>query len=1474
MKKKERNSKSKVKFALICAITGTLAFSNVLAREIDIYAVGNVTDGSAEMRIYSSIHSNKLAAAIRKEKNKNDAVTTNLIADYPHTIPKISGVTNLDYLNPNEINGTSATYYLTTGFTLHNKEKSTYGSSANDGTLYSYAKYDSSTGVGQATGSFYSSHKVGRPKEVTSGIKQSQYTLLSNGAANKKIEPLKLDIVPIQAMLNSKKSLHDTQWNNALANDTANNIKKKIVSLRDFYVVANDYKIPKSTFLQMMKDVEGYAVPEKNGNEYVYISEIRRTKGGWLPYGNDARDNYTSNIVANSGNKNKIIRKADSAAEYYNNIFPANGYADPNGWSSAEKGATHDGKSRVPLASAINAYDNKLHFKNPEQKIVVTYIDIGKDDDTEIDRTITGKTTIIEKTDRDEFTTEEIEDLIIDEKELEKDKDGNVDLEVPEEYEYIGYNADDEEQEYDLPKILIGHKDEHIYKVPETDGEIHIDVFVNSKKRVYVRHINMSSYYRENLSRFENFNYEKLNQTNLLLSAGSKRSILYDRNGDLIRNKTPNYSTREYSECHIIPWDSVLEVTNLNTDSKKYKKHYSVSAYNKDTALRAKQQTYNVGVMQINNADKDIRVITNGMVNGRPDTRNTYIDMFYVEDSIVPAGCSDPRAEAGKTITPEGKLMFEATDSKFANSTKNEFDVENMIMDKIPSSEELRYGVLDLKEYIISRADTKCISGVEKINNGKNIIEVQYEYNNPKVVSFFGLEDSVKMYDSTSQIGSTLFTEESKAYNIPLKSSFKQGLENARIREGGKSVINSSYGITSCPHCHGSICKNYFAEIKIENMSLTYKNKTLIPSYPMSTGKIEYRKERCKVVDGKAVIDPMKTVYITPDVTKLEVAGYEDKVKVDVNNANNSAKIRKMSDIYVSTNKATIPLEKYNGIRVLSGEFGYKLIPNASKGTPVDKINRRSLFERKTEVEEVSVHTPVIAKVKLETTGDFVNHTGEEIDAENIIQKNVPFKVTPLTTGVVHPTYPEISDFKKYTDKHIVKFNFDLEYVEYYRKGATRPYTRKDEIIPAGEWIEIKKGEYIKAQTVYDPNEVEGQVAEAIQSQYDIKTVAKNEPKTLAYMEAIETNDSLGDSEKNIGILSHRIYHNLSFENEYKYMAYKKQEAEMLGRIYDFRITDFVDIDWKNVFRKSDAMTHTGRFYYSGTHGWNMLSADSNQMVRRSVAEIGKKPLRVLPVGPYKHTNTGYTKAPKLGYKFTFDVKTTGSLTNSVKKQVKVTPKFYYISKDGKTFKEDIFLYYKNSSGRFIKVGSSADTYKITMRPADGLRHLAEYDKSYNKTNLSTNIISVGNLDDIILKQTTNMASNDNAFLQIWYGEYKLPNSTIAVDARHDDISNPLKNGYIGIKFDISCEEYKDGQLRRTIYYNTKDLNAKKENTSQWDYEKYLGSNAGQSFNGSLKLPSGTWNINNSTYQKIKGTVALYDTDERAADEFDIGSVN
>lgn len=157
-------------------------------------------------------------------------------------------------------------------------------------------------------------------------------------------------------------------------------------------------------------------------------------------------------------------------------------------------------------------------------------------------------------------------------------------------------------------------------------------------------------------------------------------------------------------------------------------------------------------------------------------------------------------------------------------------------------------------------------------------------------------------------------------------------------------------------------------------------------------------------------------------------------------------------------------------------------------------------------------------------------------------------------------------------------------------------------------------------------------------------------------------------------------------------------------------------------------------------------------------------------------------------------------------------------------------------------------------------------------TNLSKTNQELGNLTKITLKQSTmSTLSKDNKY-RTYYGEYKLPNSTVAVyGGKITDKSKILKDGYIGVKFDIRSRHIGDGSIMgndSVITYSTKLDKAASNNVTQWDYESYMGAKYDKEATIKMKLEKGIWSIGNVTYNEIKGTVVLFDLDARAATDF------
>lgn len=351
------------------------------------------------------------------------------------------------------------------------------------------------------------------------------------------------------------------------------------------------------------------------------------------------------------------------------------------------------------------------------------------------------------------------------------------------------------------------------------------------------------------------------------------------------------------------------------------------------------------------------------------------------------------------------------------------------------------------------------------------------------------------------------------------------------------------------------------------------------------------------------------------------------------------------------------------------------------------------------------------------------------------------------------------------------------------------------------------------------------------------------------------------------------------------YFAKNTTSITNIGRIYDFKVTDCSDIDYKKVFRKTignNVNSLTGVEYFSGIKKFSIFSSDVNTLEdRENLKSVYSSSKTILPLGPYKNTDTSYVNAPKMGYRISFDLKTSGyynyteSNAKNSKRVIKITPSYYYISKDGQTYKSNIDLYYKNSEGKYVKfVGSD---YTIYFKPKDGYRTKTNSTTTPDNEFMSEQLepLKIGSSEGFTLDYKMMNTSNDN-FIQSWYGEFKLPNSTIVTE--NGNVSKPLTDGYVGVKFNIECIDTDSSSKEKTISYNTNNKNASPNtNTSQWDYEGYLGfSNPGSAAGDiALQLEKGTWTVNDNNsepkakYTDIKGTVALFDLDNRAANDFD-----
>ena len=616
-----------------------------------------------------------------------------------------------------------------------------------------------------------------------------------------------------------------------------------------------------------------------------------------------------------------------------------------------------------------------------------------------------------------------------------------------------------------------------------------------------------------------------------------------------------------------------------------------------------------------------------------------------------------------------------------------------------------------------------------------------------------------------------------------------------------------------------------------------------------------------------------------------------------------------------------VPENRYNGLRIPKLIANYEeydvMTPSNSSKTPSVDYTSNTI--------KVIVYNPITVKPPTIKSEGVVDHSTTTEQNTSVIQKNADFELTLEKSDAAF--YSSIKD-SEYLDRYYLIFDIDIvktdktSYNKLYtvdRNNLTEINTG-DDVIHRGTLIELDKGATtFNAKASNNVNT--GDIISQNKSNITLIGVSNNMPRDLLLKEVLyyQKLNTLNSIKNDVYISSGSNYNYTingsleSVQKEYcdasvKYTDYKVHDEEYygrkimygdayyfakavkeitnVGRIYDFKITDCSDIDYKKVFRetKDNGVNNLkGIVYFSGIKELKIYSNDVNTLEDRTDISISNSvSKRILPLGPYKNTYTSYVNAPKMGYRISFDLKTSGyykyTAENAITstREINITPSYYYISKDGQTFNNNINLYYKNSSGKYVKFDGS--DYTIYFKPKDGYRSIYNATAGIDDDSIMSDQLEpleIGSSDGFTLNYKMMSTSGTN-FLQAWYGEFKLPNSTIAVEG--NNLSKPLTDGYIGVIFDIQCIDNKGTSNEKRLRYNQNNKNANPNtNTTQWDYEGFLGfSNPGsKSGDISIQLEKGTWIVNDDNvlpkakYIDIKGTVALFDIDNRAANDFD-----
>jgi len=368
--------------------------------------------------------------------------------------------------------------------------------------------------------------------------------------------------------------------------------------------------------------------------------------------------------------------------------------------------------------------------------------------------------------------------------------------------------------------------------------------------------------------------------------------------------------------------------------------------------------------------------------------------------------------------------------------------------------------------------------------------------------------------------------------------------------------------------------------------------------------------------------------------------------------------------------------------------------------------------------------------------------------------------------------------------------------------------------------------------------------------------------------------------------------HNASNNN---YIATKTIHVEVIGKIYDLRVSASNDPGWEN-----------------------KIWSNKKEYVTSDNFPFGQ---------PNQNRIAQYKYAPKLGYSFVFDFKTKGRKSNQVEATIIPTINasgFYYTTKDGKETKK-VDLYYKTTAGTYRKIKED-DTYtSISVRLNDALfkvpaKEFVDSNRIYSKEiginkiynyKLGVNIgtfakltlphavrlcydnfseyIQENTLDKVFLygsnatrqsiidNATANgairgLGGEDNVIGAVghWYAGYRLPNTTVAIPENaniNEAIKNNsfLKDGFILVKMDIITRNTtetteSDGYLR---YLGPEAINEAGDNTGVLleDWTK-------ETIDNPIILPNG------QPAKGPHGTIAIFDADSRASNDVEIGGTH
>ncbi|WP_337035177.1 DUF5704 domain-containing protein [Paenibacillus illinoisensis] len=496
-------------------------------------------------------------------------------------------------------------------------------------------------------------------------------------------------------------------------------------------------------------------------------------------------------------------------------------------------------------------------------------------------------------------------------------------------------------------------------------------------------------------------------------------------------------------------------------------------------------------------------------------------------------------------------------------------------------------------------------------------------------------------------------------------------------------------------------------------------------------------------------------------------------------------------------------------------------------------------------INTVTVHTPVVNYSAVSDDQPHNQKTKPNMSRSALILDR-PFIVRIPTSGqhldvAQYPGYGN-RDYAKYFRTKQVRFPFDV-----YNES-------KSQLIPKDTWIDIPVNQL--DTTFQLPVWVD-------EGDYQVyfRNIAGNAPEGYSY-----------EQDANLNLVNHAAVDQVS--------------VEVIGRLYDFHITDIADYNWERVFRTYiGSKDSTGLSYWVGQNGIDGAPRGNNEPY-------------TLPIRTGSNPLTGMKNvAVKTGYHFKFDFKTMGNMFGT-KDGIRITPTFTYVSKGGGA-PIPVDLYYKTNDQPFIKIGSPEDKVERYVILNERLRSVPQgdiknagywrYDQyltadqqaGTDRDLYMRNYVlkytkkptPVGGYAQLLLPEqlktligpkeipsnATVTPERANASIQQWYGEYSIPADSYVV-AQGTDLAeygrlhggltdkSPifLKDGYIVVNFDI--ESIQNGNLQdpHLQYINAPLMN-------QWRLEGYRP-NILDSFMNVFNLRD--------------GDIVFYDADQSSRDDF------